>query len=156
MNLSPDGLARIQAREGTVLTMYRDSAGLPTIGVGHLLTKDENSSGKLTIGGVTIDWHQGLSEDQATALLGQDLDTAVHAVNLLVQVPLLQCQFDALCSFVFNVGVGAFSGSTLLRRVNAGENDVPNQLRRWTYSGGQVNPGLVKRRESEVSQWEGL
>ena len=63
---------------------------------------------------------------------------------------LTQYQFDALVSFVFNVGVGAFGGSTLLRRLNQGDyNAVPAELMRWVNSGGTPLPGLVRRRRAE-------
>ena len=59
-------------------------------------------------------------------------------------------QFDALVSFVFNVGAGAFGGSTLLRRLNQGEyKAVPAELMRWVNSGGRPLPGLVRRRQAE-------
>jgi hypothetical protein len=83
-------------------------------------------------------------------LLGGDADIAERAVNQRVQVVLTQYQFDALVSFVFNIGVGAFGGSTLLRRLNGGEYDaVPAELMRWVYSGGTQQPGLVRRRRAE-------
>ena len=135
--------------------MYRDSAGLPTIGVGHLLTKDELSSGKIVIEGVGVDWHAGLTPVQVRALLEQDLAWAEEAVNRHVELGLTQAQFDALVSFTFNAGAHAFKTSTLLKKVNAGDFvAVPEQLRRWVYSANQVDPILVKRREGEISQWE--
>lgn len=152
MNTSPVGIEKIKQREGVRLSMYRDSAGLPTIGVGHLLTKDELSSGKLTALG--IDWHEGILDSQATDLLTADLASAEAAILTNVTVPLTQAQFDTLASFVFNIGVTAFAHSTLLKVLNNGEYDsVPSQLRRWVYAGGQRDPILVRRREDEVTQW---
>jgi len=152
--LSDEGLDAITAREGSVATMYRDSAGLPTIGVGHLLTKDELSSGKLTALGV--DWHQDLTPRQITELLQEDTSAAARAVSVGVKVTLSQNQFDALCSFCFNVGTAAFLGSTLLKVLNAGDYaSVPVQMQRWIYAGGQVSPILEERRRSEVAQWLG-
>jgi lysozyme len=153
MILSDDGLEAIKQREGVRLTMYRDSAGLPTIGTGHLLTKDELSSGKLSVS--KTDWHQGISQDVADQVLRYDVLSAEDAVARLVVVPLVQYQYDALVSFTFNVGNRAFGDSTLLRLLNAGDYlSVPGQLRRWTHSAGQVDPILATRRESEVRQWE--
>lgn len=154
MKTSPEGEALIEKREGMRLEMYRDSAGLPTIGVGHLLTKDELSSGKLRIAGVSIDWHEGISIGQVTALLNQDLGPAERAVNA-VRVPLTQTQFDTLVSFVFNIGVNAFADSTLLKRLNAGDYDgVAFELGRWIHSAGRVDPVLEIRRKSEIDQWK--
>ncbi len=149
--MSDSGLAFLTNEEGVKAEMYQDSAGLPTIGVGHLLTKDELSSGKLTI--PPVDWHRGLSPEQIKALLVHDLSLAMAAVNS-VKVELTQHQYDALVSLTFNIGVTAFRNSTLLRMVNQGAFDkVPFQMRRWIHSAGRVDPILVKRREREVLLW---
>ena len=155
MKLSNGGIARIEDREGARGQMYRDSAGLPTIGVGHLLTKDEVYSGKLHLPTGTVDWHVGLSDHEIRELLEMDAARAEATVSDAVAVPLTQSQFDALVSFVFNVGIHAFRDSTLLRMLNQGDYAaVPEQLRRWVHSAGQVDPILVKRREDEITQWE--
>lgn len=158
MILSPEGLDAITEREGSVPTMYRDQHGFPTIGVGHLLTRDEWSSGQLT--GIGVDWHEGLTPDDVELLLAVDSTATERVVTMAVHVPLTQGQFDALCSFVFNVGAAAFLGSTLLTRLNAEDYaSVPEQLRRWTkaHDGTKlvVDPILVQRRESEITQWQG-
>ena len=156
MIVSDAGIERLKQREGVVLAMYLDSAGLPTIGVGHLLTKDELSSGKVRLTGESVDWHGGLTEDQVGELLRQDLGRAEKVLDQeLVTAPeLTQAQYDALVSFVFNVGVQAFKDSTLLKRLKGGNTDaVPEQLRRWVHAAGNVDPILVKRREDEVEQW---
>ena len=154
MTTSDAGIATIRRFEGVVLTMYRDSAGLPTIGVGHLLTKDELSSGKLAL---SVDWHQGLTAAQADELLRRDLVQAEVAVGNAVTVPLSPAQFDTLVSFAFNVGATAFRNSTLVRLLNAGDYAaVPDQLKRWVYSAGQVDGVLVKRRKDEARQWKAV
>ena len=151
MILSDTGRAAIAHREGLRLDAYRDSAGLWTIGCGHLLTKDELRSGKV----LGVDWRDGITQQTADALLAADLYTATDAVNELVRLPLSQHQFDALVSFVFNIGDGAFQDSTLLRLLNADRfAEVPAQMRRWIHSAGRVDPILVKRREDEIAQWE--
>lgn len=155
MKTSGAGIKLIGKREGQVLQMYRDSAGLPTIGVGHLLTKDELSSGKLWLGIEAIDWHKGLTMEQANALLEQDLRTAEAAVRNIL-VPLTQAQFDSLVSFAFNVGPTAFANSTLARRLNSGDYEaVPAELFRWVHAGGRVDPVLKRRRADEADQWKG-
>ena len=155
MNTSIEGLEALKRREGVVYLMYRDSAGLPSIGVGHLLTKDELRSGKIELTPEAVDWHMGLTEAQVDALLRRDLDAAEIAVGTGVHVSLSQPQFDTLVSFAFNVGRNAFRNSTLLRLLNAGDyGAVPGQLRRWVHSAGQRDPILVKRREDEILQWE--
>lgn len=154
MAISKNGVQFITEREGSRSKMYLDSAGLPTIGVGHLLTKSENTSGKINISGVNVVWRNGLTANQIAQLLNQDLDRFENAVNKYVKVPLTQNQFDTLVSFSFNVGIGAFSTSTLLKRVNARKYaDVPDQLKRWKFAGGRVVPGLSNRRELEIELW---
>jgi len=140
--------------EGVEALVYLDSAGLPTIGVGHLLTHAERSSGKVLINGISVRYADGLSMEQIHGLLDQDLDRFERAVNRRVRVPLEQHQFDALVSFCFNIGATAFRNSTLVKRLNITRyDDVPAQLRRWIYSGGRKIPGLVNRREKEIRLW---
>lgn len=139
--------------EGVVLRAYKDVAGLLTIGVGHLLTKSELSSGKLVIDGQVVKWKDGITREQAMALLAQDLREVEDAVERAAG-GLTNAQFDALCSFVFNIGIGAFLRSTLLKRIHAGHlEDVPAQMLRWNRAGGIVVAGLQRRRESEAALW---
>lgn len=156
MNMSPHGRQLLEQWEGLRLNVYNDSAGLPTIGVGHLLTQSERSSGKITIAGEIVKYADGLTTQQADALLAQDLIPAENTVNGNVKVPLNQNQFDTLVSFTFNVGGGAFTGSTLLKLLNQGQYDqVPSQLMRWNKSGGKEVAGLTNRRANEVKLWNG-
>ncbi|HZT59403.1 MAG TPA: lysozyme [Pyrinomonadaceae bacterium] len=156
MQMSQHGLELLEQWEGFKLQVYKDSAGLPTIGVGHLLTRSELTSGKININGVPVQYANGLTQQQVNDLLAQDLKPTEQAVNNGVKVALNQNQFDALTSFTFNVGTGAFAGSTLLKVLNQGQYDqVPTQLLRWTRSGGQVVQGLVNRRNNEIKLWNG-
>jgi lysozyme len=156
MQMSSHGLDLLQQWEGFKLQVYKDSAGLPTIGVGHLLTKSELSSGKININGVPVKYADGLTTQQVNDLLAQDVQPAATAVNNGVKVALNQNQFDTLVSFTFNVGVGAFASSTLLKLLNQGQYEqVPTQLLRWTRAGGQVVQGLVNRRNNEIKLWNG-
>lgn len=155
MQTSDAGLTALEHREGVKLVMYRDAAGLPTIGVGHLLTKDELLSGKVSMGDAFADWHRGLTDEQVRALLRQDVAAAEGTINAAVTVALTQSQFDSLVSFRFNIGGTAFRNSTLLKKLNAGlYADVPQEMRRWVFSAGQRDPILVRRREDEIAQWE--
>lgn len=139
--------------EGLRLKKYLDTSGLPTIGIGHLLTKSELASGKIRIGGVPVKWSFGLTREQAFDLLRQDLDIAEEAVDRLAP-GLTDGQFDALVSFTFNLGVEAFEGSTLLRKIRAGDLEaVPQQLMRWNKDEGKVLAGLTRRRQAEVDLW---
>lgn len=112
---------------------------------------------KWTIGwGHTKDVHKGMSITQAQAekFLREDLQWAEEAVLNLVLVPLKQNQFDALVSFVFNIGEPQFRKSTLLRVLNnSNYEEAGNQLLRWDKQAGKVLPGLVKRRAKERELW---
>ena len=140
--------------EGIRLQVYKDSAGLDTIAVGHLLTDAEKAAGAIQIAGFPVPYAQGLTRGQVDALLGQDLLVAETVVNANITVPLTQGQFDALVSFVFNIGGGKFLRSTLFAELQSGNYaDVPTQLRAYKYAGGKVDAGLINRREKEVALW---
>ncbi|ALA19359.1 MULTISPECIES: lysozyme [Chelatococcus] len=141
--VNAEGLRLIKQWEGLRLRAYRDSGGIWTIGYGH--TSDE----KLTVReGLTI------TEAMAEEMLVHDLREAEAAVERLVKVPLTDNQFAVLVSFVFNIGVGAFEKSTLLRKLNAGQHDaVPGELARWVHVKGQRVQGLVNRRAAEAGLW---
>ena len=149
--MSAKGLALIEQWAGSSNTVYRDSAGYPTIGVGHLLKKDELSSGKICLSDKVIKIHDPISEEDILSILSSDIMLAAECVDKAVKVQLTQDQFDALVSFTFNVGIGAFKGSTLLKVLNNGYiENVPKELARWNRAGGKVVPGLVNRRNNEI------
>lgn len=158
MKTSQKGLEFIANEEGVRLRAYFDVAGLPTIGVGHLLTEDEKESGYLNIEGEHIRWNLGITYPQTMSLLAQDVTIAETAINNNIEVELTQNQFDALVSFTFNVGIGAFRNSTLLQVLNEGDyNAVPDQLRKWVRAGGRGPEegfmALANRREREIVLW---
>ncbi len=97
-----------------------------------------------------------ITESQAVQYLTDDLEKFESAVNRLVTVDLSQNQFDALVSFVYNLGEGNFASSTLLRNVNAQQwQQAADQLLRWNRAGGQVLAGLTRRRTAERSMFLG-
>lgn len=139
MQVSNAGIEFIKVCEGFRELPYEDGGGYPTIGYGHKLSKDELEKYK-----------DGITHEEATVLLRKDLDEAEEVVNNETFVDLTQNQFDAIVSFVFNVGGEKFVTSTLLKRLNSKRFDqVPVELNRWVYSGGKVLGGLVKRRAHE-------
>lgn len=161
--MSSKGLAFLTKEEGFKARMYRDPAGLPTIGVGHLLTRDELTSGRIEVSpGRVVRWTEGLSEDDVIALLTKDVEWAEDAVNSIFRqatekmgypVEVDQAQFDMLVSLVYNIGAGAWRSSTLARRILAGRlQDVPEQMLRWKYSAGV--PILAARRAREVEVYK--
>ncbi len=134
-----EGLAKVTA-EGDVRA-YRCPAGRWTIGYGH--TKGVRSGHRISI------------EDAEELLLG-DIEVASNYVRQVVEVPLTQPQFDALTSFVFNIGTTNFKRSTLLKRLNSGRYaDVPSEMVKWDKATVEgvltVLRGLTRRRTAEAA-----
>lgn len=132
--------------------VYIDPVGLPTIGIGHLLTKSELSSGIININGKNVNYKNGLTIDQVNDLKAQDLIRFVDAVRRNVKVPLTQSMFDAIISWAFNVGAGMVhpSKQTLVRKLNQKDYvGAANEFPRWNRSGGRVLKGLTRRRNAE-------
>ncbi len=139
--ISAAGLALIKASEGLRLKAYRCPADVVTIGFG--------STGPHVKMGMTI------TEAEAEALLIEDLSRFEKGVSALAPVT-TQGQFDALTSFAFNVGLGAFGKSTLLKKHLAGDcAGAAKQFARWNRGGGRVLAGLTKRREAERKLYTG-
>jgi len=110
-SISAKGIKQLKYLEGERLKVYIDQAGYPTVGVGHKVLPQDN----LKIGDT-------ITPLQSGKFLKQDLQNAERAIKMGVKVPLNQNQYDALVSFIFNVGVGAF--------LNGGKNDAPSTLLR--------------------------
>ena len=139
MRTSENGIALIKRWEGLELESYQDIAGVWTIGYGHTETAGPN---------------QKISEREAEELLKRDLEPRERAVGDLTSVPLNQNEFDALVSFVYNVGVGAYRNSTARKRLNRGDRVGAAEALTWFNKatiGGvlrEVN-GLKRRRAAE-------
>ncbi len=136
MKTSKAGIELIKKYEGLRLASYVDSAGVLTIGYGH--------TGGVKMGDV-------ITKEEAERLLIEDLSVAENEINRY-GLNLCQNQFDALVSFVYNVGIGNFRKSTLLKKLLADPNDptIASEFNRWIYAGGRVLQGLVKRRSEEA------
>ena len=92
----------------------------------------------------------------AEAWLGGDVEWAAHAVNMLVDVPLTQAEFDALTDFTFNCGAGRLRDSDVLRLLNAGQPHAAAQaLEEYDHAGGKVLAGLLRRRKAEETEFDG-
>ena len=142
--LSAQGADFIARFEGCRLTLFNDPAGNCTIGIGHLVHRGPID------GTEPAEFKAGISHNRALELLQSDASSAAHGVLQAATVPLAQTELDALISFTFNVGVGAFQGSTLLKKLNAGDRaSVPSELAKWTWAGKEQLPGLVTRRQAE-------
>lgn len=154
MRVSKAGFALIEKWEGRVYKPYRCPGGYLTIGVGHKMTPSELHSGYVIIDGRKVRYAGGLTDAMIDDLLAQDVLGPEDTLNFWAEAPLTQNQFDALASFIFNVGDAAFINSTLLKRLNDHQYDeVPAQLRRWVYSNGRKLRGLAGRREDEIALW---
>jgi lysozyme len=138
---SEAGIRLIQEFEGYAAEPYEDVGGKLTWGFGHLGKRGEIPPKRI-------------SEADATALLCRDLEVAEACIDGLVDVNLSQSQFDALCSFVFNLGCTAFMGSTLLRKINAGDATASDEFRKWCRVGHNEVAGLLRRRLAEQALWD--
>tara|TARA_Y100000356_G_scaffold64086_1_gene52368 strand:+ start:1746 stop:2177 length:432 start_codon:yes stop_codon:yes gene_type:complete len=136
-----EGLALIKKFEGCELKAYQCSAGVWTIGYGH--TKD-------VVEGMEI------TQEEAEQMLVDELHEYESYINKYVTVALSQNQFDALVSWVYNLGPVNLTASTMLKVLNSGEyEDVPAQMKRWNKAGGKVLEGLIRRREAEACLFVG-
>lgn len=144
MQLSHNGIDLIKDREGFSKVAYKDTGGVWTIGYGT--TK---------VNGVPVQEGMTCTIEQGCLWLEEDARWAQTAVNKAVKVPLNQNQFDALVSFVYNVGEDAFYKSTLLRKLNSGDyHGAAKEFERWVLDNGKVIPGLVSRRHQEEELFE--
>lgn len=144
MQVSHAGLQFIKAWEGFEAEAYRDVAGVWTIGYGHT---EGFRDGRFAEGAA-------VSEDEAMALLREDLGRREKAVREAVRVRLRQHEFDALASLVYNIGAGGFWRSTVLRRLNAGDRTgAGDAFLMWNKArvGGVLRAvrGLTRRRRAE-------
>jgi lysozyme len=143
MQVSFNGLEILKEHEGFRAEAYKDTGGVWTIGYGT--TRVDS---KPVIQGMKC------TNAQALEWLRADTSSTQTAINQLVRVPINQNQFDALVSFVYNVGEDRFRKSTLLRLLNAGDyTGAANQFPRWNKDNGKVIPGLVSRRLVEQSMF---
>lgn len=135
-------LTMVASFEGLRQAAYLDPVGIPTICFGE--TKGVRLGQRATL-------------EQCSAMLAGSLELANHAVNDCIRAPLPDYRRAALVSFAYNVGQGSLCGSTLARKLNAG--DVAggcDELLRWTYAKGIRLPGLVKRRAVERNMCLGI
>lgn len=131
--------------EGCILTPYHDPVGFPTIGWGHLLSREPWAD---------LSQWEPLTQAEADALLDKDLARFQAAVRRLIHVPLTPQQEGALIDFAFNCGAANLQASTLRRVINRGDLDeAPKQFLRWVYARGQLLRGLRRRRAAEVELW---
>ena len=140
MKISERGLKLIREHEGCRLKAYYDAVGVLTIGYGS--TRDVAPGMAITI-------------EEADARLVEDCADAENCINGAVTVPLTQPEFDALCSWVYNLGCGTFRKSSVLRYLNESNYDMAcARMKLYDKAGGQVLSGLTRRRMDEAKLFE--
>lgn len=138
MKTSVQGLDLLTEREDKRNKAYLDTKGIPTIGVGH-------TGPEVRLGLVWTD-------DEVRVALEKDVKRCEDAINLYCIQKLAQHQFDALVSFIFNVGVNAFMKSTMLRKLNQGDFDgATKEFDRW-----HIPAEVTSRRNGEKLQFMGI
>ncbi|HDV0805787.1 TPA: lysozyme, partial [Yersinia enterocolitica] len=134
-----NGINKLKVEEGEKLIGYKDTRGIPTVGVGHTGMVD----GKPVAVGMVI------SKDKSSELLRSDLKWTEEAIAINVKVPLTQNQYDAMCSLIFNIGANAFANSTVLKRLNAGDyKGAADAFLMWKKAGNDPDR-LLPRRQRE-------
>jgi lysozyme len=142
------GIDLIKQFEGRVLKAYKCPAGVLTIGYGHT-----NAAGGFQFNASTV-----ITAAQALQILRADIDKFEDGVERLIKgATLSKCQFDAIVSLAFNIGLGAFGKSTLLKRIKAGNLDaVPAEFMKWNKVKGKAVAGLTRRRRAEAALWRDM
>ena len=143
--LTPEGLKLIKEFEGLKLEAYKDVVGIWTIGYG--------TTAKAKVG-ITPKQGMRITEEEAEMYLKRYLDREGEAMLQYVKVYIDDHMYSALLSFVYNVGIGAFRKSTLLKKLNAEDyKGAAEEFLRWNKAGGKVFPGLTRRRKAERSMF---
>ncbi len=137
MKVSKNAINLIKKYEGCRFEAYKCPAGIWTIGYGH-----------------TINVKKGdvINELQAETFLAIDLQKLEIFLNVFVVIncDLTQNEFDALISFIFNIGTDAFKNSTLYKKLLAHDKKgASDEFDKWIYAGKQKLAGLIKRRADE-------
>lgn len=148
METSKTGIDLIKKYEGLKLKPYLCPAGIPTVGYGTTVYPNGRKV-KLT--------DKAITKEQAESYLRFDVQNKCeNYINVLVKQPINQNQFDALVSFVYNLGASAFERSTLLKKINQNPNDlsIEAEFLKWINArvNGKLTPlnGLEKRRSEEA------
>lgn len=144
MKTGKEGKNLIKMYEGFKAFAYLCPAGVWTVGFGTTRINGQpiNESHKVTV-------------TEANVLLESDLKKFEDSINSLVKVELNQNQFDALVSFVYNLGAENFKKSTLLKKINVGEfSEAAEEFLKWNKAKGKILTGLTRRRQAEKSLFE--
>lgn len=153
--LNQESEAQIKKWEALILYAYDDFDPPQSR---RRIKQGDKVRGTLTIGyghtGADVKPGMTITKEEAENLFDRDIAIAIRDVERSVTVSLSDNQFGALVSFAYNVGGPNFSGSTLVKKLNAGNYDaVPAELMKWVNSKGKRMQGLVNRRASEAGLW---
>jgi GH24 family phage-related lysozyme (muramidase) len=141
MKISQNGIDLIKCFEGCRFNPYRDAGGLWTVGYGHLI-----GDGKSLPSG----YNRIFTQKEIDDFLVNDLMHVESGISVLIRVSITQNQFDALCSFCYNLGMGTLQKSTLLKDINSSLwGAAANDILKFHFASGVSLPGLVKRRQAE-------
>ena len=101
--------------------------------------------------GISVKKGDVITQQQAEELFTAIISRFESSVTRLIRTDVTQNQYDALVSLCYNIGIGAFGGSTLLQLLNRGlpSGIVAEQFERWNKAGGKVVKGLTNRRKAE-------
>ena len=144
LKLSPGGLTLTQCFEGFTPLATLSPSGTPVIGFGH-------NGRDVRLADVDV---KSISLEEATALLRSDLAPVEQAVRILVKVPLKQHQYDALCDYIFTLGIARFQKGKVLKALNKGNFTLAATELRFTLP-DKAPARLVKRREAEYQLFTG-
>lgn len=143
LKLDLNGYKLIQKFEGLKLNAYQDSVGIWTIGFGNITYEN----------GTKVKKGDKITQQRAEELFKYFADRFASNIDTKVTVPITQNQFNAIVSLAYNIGVGAFSSSTLLKKLNKCSSDptIRNEFLRWVNASGKRSQGLVNRRTEEAN-----
>lgn len=146
MELSQKGKELIMQFEGCKLTAYQDSVGIWTIGYGNTFYED----------GTPVKKGDIITHNRAIELFNLIVKKFEVSVDELVISNVNQNQFDAMVSLAYNIGLGNFKSSSLLKMVNKSPNDntIYLQFLRWNKANGKVLEGLTRRRMAESNLYK--
>ena len=141
MQLSTNGFNLLAELEGIVLRPYKDSVGIPTIGIGSTYYEDGTK--------VTMK-DKAITKERAIQLAKNVVKSFEQQVNKSILLPMTQNQFDAMVLLCYNIGESSFARSSVVRNFNAGNlQKAADSFLLWNKAGGKVSKGLTNRRQKE-------
>ena len=141
MQLSTNGFNLLAELEGVVLNPYKDSVGIPTIGIGSTYYEDGTK--------VTMK-DKAITKERAIQLAKNAVKSFEARVNKSILLPMTQNQFDAMVLLCYNIGESSFARSSVVRNFNAGNlQKAADSFLLWNKAGGKVSKGLTNRRQKE-------